>query len=349
MPLKRPSAQKSVINDPNYGKRQYDDQNPFAFQVRNLKFDKEKGKGDFARIYILSFEEGDVQKVFCRLCSIYGKDGTPVLNKYKDKETGRQEVMTLPFHDPGKPHSDEIEDARGVAMSDCKMTVLFRLPIFLHSISRFKNNKYEVEEVMELRYLECSGALFEEIKELSLWQDGAGAFNSETGLPDYAIKLFTKENGQSYKYAVEPILKAGKEDDPDWQVDVATTVEKYLGTDGEFDYDTAWEALVEAISERTSVEALKQRFAPRKQSGAGSKAISNRPSLADAQEPDEDEEETAEEAAERVAEQTTVGTRTSRFSKAAEVETEEVEEQEAEVEEKPKTNSRFGSRFSRKA
>lgn len=343
MGFQRPSAQKSVTNDPTFLKGDYETRNPLALLQKDIKFDKEKQKGDSARIYILSFDADVVQKIICRQAAVFDKDGNILKNKYKDKNTGRQEVMLLPFHDPGKPYSSEIEDARGVALADCTTTNIYRLPIFLHSFRRYNASKgvYETEDVMELRYLECGWSLFKSIQDLRDSQQGAGAFNPETGIPDYAIAIETVSNGASYKYEANPIMMGpdGSLDD-DWKKDVYShSLDKYLPED--FDFDTAWDELVEAMQERMSPEELKKRFAPRDSSKAGNKAIGGRPALR----PAEDDEDTqAEEVDETGVEQATASP--SRFSSRTKKSEEPVEEEEenAPAEEPKKTNSRFGQR-----
>lgn len=232
---------------------------PLAINYRKFK------ENSYIRLRILSLSEEDVTVIPCREVSI--------LNPKT-----KQMMIIKDVHEPEDPSvMHTIIDHAGNPMSSAKQTYLFRCPVFVYFTVDEKNNR---EDVNQLRYLEFGQGLKNSLDKLEEFQQGLGAFNEETGRPDYDIDLviFEGDGGiKNYEFEVVLMDSKTKKQHPHFGVEAEVILEQ----EGFMDAVSAdWDAVQEALHRRMTEDEIRQRVQPKAEQRG---AVSNKPGLRDRQ------------------------------------------------------------------
>lgn len=212
--------------------------------------------GDSVEFLILSLAYEDIEVIQSLKGTITNpKNGNP---------------MTVIVDNLGPEVCSKILDVTGTPLSECPSCNVFRIPVWV--VSEKRNGK--VTQVNALKYLEFSEGVKRSIDDLEKAQDGACAFNKETGRPDYFIRLLVVEGNKGIpkNYKVEPITIGA--------------LGKLFGTEAEEaiadhmdEIADQWDELREAMGKRMTVDRVKKQFEPRDAASGNRRSISNRPDL----------------------------------------------------------------------
>jgi hypothetical protein len=236
--------------------------------------------GAYIRLRILSLAGEDVNVIPCR--------GVSVMNPQT------KQMMTIKdVHEPEDTSiMHDILDHAGNPMSACQQVNLFRCPVFVYFTVDEKGTR---EDINALRYLEFGQGLKNSLDKLEEFQQGLGAFNEESGRPDYDVDLVVVEGegsiSKNYEFQVVLMDSKSKKQHGHFGVEA----EEVLETEGFMDAVAAeWDTVQAAISKRMTEEEIRNRVQPR-QENRGS--VSSRPGLRDRDsQPAADEVDTSGEA-----------------------------------------------------
>src|ERR1044072_1806591 len=176
--------------------------------------------------------------------------------------------MNLQVYEPSAELMHSIRDHNGKTLAECDRTTLYRMIVWVKGKNMNPDrsgNCKDYEAIGDLRYLEFTPGLAIEINKLQKYQNGAGAFNENTGRPDYDIR-FSVVPGNSpsipKNYALEPIRNIGivpKTKRPLISETFGVDTDEALGKDLKV-VEAKWDEVMEAMHKLPDDEAIKRRF-----------------------------------------------------------------------------------------
>lgn len=171
--------------------------------------------------------------------------------------------------DPGLRN---IVDHNGTPVLACKTARIYRCPVWVY----FEvDDMGKVTDVDGLRYIEFTQGLRDSMDELVGFQNGAGAFNPDTGRPDYDVDLVVVPGEGSipknYKFEVVFLDPDTKRQDANFGKEAEEVLNDFMDQ-----INDDWDDVMEAISRTTTIEDFEKRMQPPKESRT---AASARPGL----------------------------------------------------------------------
>lgn len=163
-------------------------------------------------------------------------------------------------------------DHNGTPVMACKSVKIFRCPVWVY-YEQDENGK--ITDIDTLKYLEFTQGLRNSMDELVGFQDGAGAFNEETGRPDYDVDLCViKGEGtipKNYKFEVVFLDPKTKRQAESFGVEAEEVLSDVMG-----EIEGMWPEVLEALWRETTYEDLEKRLSPPKE---GRTSVSGRPGM----------------------------------------------------------------------
>ena len=205
--------------------------------------------GDYVELRFLDLSKEAFVEIPCRRAGIQNPK-----NKKK---------MTIVVRDFGADVMSNLVDQYGTALTDCKATFLYRMPVYVFGIrSKDKNGAKNYEEVNALKFLEFGPGLSKSIEELETQQDGAWMFNQKTGLPHYDIRLSIIEgNGDIPKnYKFEAVVMGNNQKMAE---SFGQSLVERFSEDELLKIKESWVEVTTAMREFESLEDVKRRLAPK--------------------------------------------------------------------------------------
>lgn len=187
--------------------------------------------------------------------------------------------MEIPLDDEGKPDAGlkGLVDHAGTPVLACKKINIYRCPVWVYFE---QDDTGKVTEIDALRYIEFTQGLRDSMDELAAFQNGVGAFNEETGRPDYDVDLcVVKGEGtipKNYKFDVVYMDAKTKKPHPNFGVEAEEVLDGVMDEINEL-----WEPVLEAMNRRTTLDDVTKRLTPSKE---GRAAVSSRPGVGRAEE-----------------------------------------------------------------
>lgn len=163
-------------------------------------------------------------------------------------------------------------DHNGTPVLACKSVKIYRAPVWVY-YEQDENGK--ITDIDALRFIEFTQGLRDSMDELVGFQNGAGAFNEETGRPDYDVDLcIIKGEGsipKNYKFEVVFLDEKTKKQHENFGSEAEEVLESVLP-----EIEQMWPEVIEAAFRQTTYEDLEKRLAPAKESR---QAVSGRPGM----------------------------------------------------------------------
>lgn len=182
--------------------------------------------------------------------------------------------VEIPCDEHGEPLSEveKMVDHSGVPVLAQKETPIFRMPVWVYFE---EDDRGVITEVSALRYLEFTQGLRVSMDQMKEWQQGVGAFNEDTGRPDYDVDLrVIKGEGtisKNYRFDVVYLDSKTKKQHPNFGVEADEVLAEVLDV-----IDEEWPAVIEAMNRRITLQEFERRLAPPKENSRG---LSAKPGL----------------------------------------------------------------------
>jgi hypothetical protein len=192
--------------------------------------------------------------------------------------------MEIPTDKDGNPDPGlkGLVDHAGTPILACKKVNIYRCPVWVYFE---QDDTGKVTEIGALRYIEFTQGLRDSMGDLAEFQNGVGAFNEDTGRPDYDVDLcVVKGEGtipKNYKFDVVYMDAKTKKTHPNFGVEAEEVLADVMD-----EINDLWEDVINAMNRRTTLEDVIKRLAPPKE---GRATISARPSVGRAEENAEQE------------------------------------------------------------
>jgi len=183
--------------------------------------------------------------------------------------------IEVPVDDNGLPLPEvkDMVDHNGTPILACKKINFFRAPVWQY-FEQDENGK--ITDVDAVRYIEFTQGLRDSLSELEGFQNGVGAFNPETGRPDYDVDLcIIKGEGtipKNYQFDVVYLDTATKKTHQNFGPEAEDVLEEVMD-----DIQALWPDVLEAMNTRITLDDFIKRISPPKESRGG--AVSSRPGL----------------------------------------------------------------------
>lgn len=163
-------------------------------------------------------------------------------------------------------------DHNGTPILACKAAKIYRCPVWVY-YEQDENGK--ITDVDALRFVEFTQGLRDSMSELASFQNGAGAFNEETGRPDYDVDLCIVPGegtiSKNYKFEVVFLDDKTRKQHSNFGVEAEEVLSECMD-----DIQALWPDVIEAVFRQTTLEDLEKRLAPPRESRS---TVSARPGL----------------------------------------------------------------------
>lgn len=235
------------------------DVHPLSVDYKSLKV------GGRIRLRFLDLTEENTVVIEGREVGILNKQNNTMMNI----------KVEVPLDESGNidPGAKDLVDHNGTPFLACKKVNVYRCPVWVYYSQDENQNVTDIDQLM---YLEFTQGLRDSLDELNTFQDGVGAFNPETGRPDYDVDLvIIKGEGsipKNYAFSVVYLDSKTKKQHANFGPEAEEVLAEVMDS-----INDDWEPVVEAMNTRTTMDEVAKRLAPPK--GDGKASVSSRPGV----------------------------------------------------------------------